>query len=79
MTGGCGHRPGTVVHLDADCMWSTCTLPGCGTPIWQLYDPGDEDRVGRGWGAWRTAPTPVAAADAVPAARVTFTERAPAA
>jgi hypothetical protein len=58
----CPHRPGTVVELDPDCVWSTCVH--CATPIWLLYDPGDEDRAGRGWGAWRPAPVPVNAADA---------------
>lgn len=53
----CAHRPGTQVH-DDDAVWSTCTA-GCGRPIWLLYDPGDDDRAGRGWGAWRVAPTPV--------------------
>lgn len=57
----CAHHPGTVVALDADCAWSTCT--GCGLPIWLLYDVGDEDRAGYGWGAWRPAPMPVDAAD----------------
>lgn len=65
----CAHIPGTVVELDADCDWSTCTA-GCNAPIWRLYDPGDEDRVGRGWGTWRTAPMPVDAADAPLPARV---------
>lgn len=67
MDSPCPHSPGTVVELDADCAVSTCTR--CGTPIWQLYDPGDEDRAGRGWGAWRPAPMPVDAADAPPPAR----------
>lgn len=65
----CAHTPGAVVALDPDVVWSTCTTAnGCGRPIWRLYDPGDEDRAGRGWGDWRLAPTPVDAADAAPVA-----------
>lgn len=54
---GCDHKPGTVVELDAECIWSTCR--GCGVPIWKLYEPGGEDTPRRpGWGRWRAAPTP---------------------
>lgn len=50
------HRPGTVVHLDAGDLRSTCT--GCGQPIAQLYLDQDEDRV-PGWGPWKLAPVTV--------------------
>lgn len=51
------HTPGTVVTIDDDQHWSTCTDRTCGRPIHQLLHNYDEDGAWK-WTAWKRAPQP---------------------
>lgn len=52
------HIPGTVVQIDGDQHWSTCTDPACSQPIHTLLHDYDGDGVWA-WTSWRPAPIPV--------------------
>lgn len=52
------HFPGTIVQIDADQQWSTCTDPDCGVPIHSMWSDYDGDGHGH-WTAWGPAPLPI--------------------
>ncbi len=57
------HRPGTIVHVDDDLMWSTCTTLACSEPISSAWDDYDGDGHWH-WSRWGPAAIPVDIADA---------------